>query len=150
MINSKVNATGELQIILRDSNGNIKLEKTVPNLVVAIGKNVIASRLTGNITPVMSHMSVGILATTPNTSDTTLASEVAASRSTLTVSGGTSSANVVTFSATFAAGVGTGAIVEAGIFNASSAGSMLCRTTFSVVSKDASDSLTINWAVTVN
>lgn len=150
MINSKVNATGELEIILRDSNGDIKVQKTVPNLVVTIGKTVIASRLAGTATPVMSHMSVGSVSTAPNITNTALAGEIAGSRSTLAVAGGTPAANVVTFSATFGAGVGTGSIVEAGIFNNVSGGSMLCRTTFSVVSKDVGDTLTINWAVTIN
>ena len=45
---------------------------------------------------------------------------------------------------------GTGAITEAGIFNASSSGTMLCRTVFSVVNKGASDSMTITWTVTVS
>jgi len=51
---------------------------------------------------------------------------------------------------TFGAGVGTGAVTEAGIFNASSAGTMLCRTTFSVINKAAADTLGITWTVTVN
>ena len=48
------------------------------------------------------------------------------------------------------AGEGTGALTEAGIFNASSSGTMLCRTEFSVVNKGASDSMTITWTVTVS
>jgi hypothetical protein len=52
--------------------------------------------------------------------------------------------------ASFPAGTGTGAIVEAGLFNASSGGDMLCRTTFAVVNKGANDSITITWTVTVS
>ena len=44
----------------------------------------------------------------------------------------------------------TGAITEAGLFNASSSGTMLCRTVFSVVNKGASDAMTITWTVTVS
>jgi len=50
----------------------------------------------------------------------------------------------------FGAGEGTGSITEAGIFNASSSGTLLCRTVFSVVNKGASDSMTITWTVTVS
>ena len=50
----------------------------------------------------------------------------------------------------FAAGSGTGAITEAGVFNASSGGTMLCRTVFSVVNKGADDSMTITWTITVS
>ena len=56
----------------------------------------------------------------------------------------------MTYTATFAAGTGTGAVTEAGILNASSSGDLLCRTVFSVVNKGASDSMTITWTVTVS
>lgn len=150
MIQETVKATGELQIILRDAEGNIKLEKTVPNLVVTVGKGVIASRLTGVSTAVMSHMAVGTNTTAAVAANATLGVEIAASRVALATAGGVATANQVAYSATFAAGVGTGAITEAGIFNAASVGSMLCRTTFAVVNKDVGDSLTINWNVTIN
>lgn len=150
MINETIKTTGELHIVLRDANGNIKEQKTVPNLVVTIGKNVIASRLTGIATAVMSHMAVGTSSTAPIAADTTLGIEIAASRTALTTAGGVAAGNVVTFTTTFGAGVGTGAVVEAAIFNAATAGSMLCRTVFSVVNKDAADTMTISWAVTIS
>ncbi len=50
--------------------------------------------------------------------------------------------------ATFSAGEGTGAVTEAGIFNASTSGTMLCRTVFSVVNKAAGDTLQVTWTVT--
>jgi hypothetical protein len=56
----------------------------------------------------------------------------------------------VTFIATVPAGTGTGAITEAGILNAGTAGTMLCRTVFSVVNKDAGDTLSITWTVTIS
>jgi len=150
MIEDKVKTTGELQIVLRDAEGNIKEQRIVPNLVVTVGKTVIASRLTGVATVVMSHMAIGTNAVAPVAANTTLGLEVAASRVALATAGGVASSNQVTYTATFAAGVGTGAITEAGVFNAASAGSMLCRTVFGVVNKDAGDSLSIVWVVTIN
>lgn len=150
MINDNVKATGELEIILRDSNGNIKEQKTVPNLVVTVGKNVIASRLAGSSTSVMSHMALGTSATASAAANTTLGTEIAGSRTAMGVLGGTAVTNIINFTSTFGAGVGTGSLVEAGIFNASVAGSMLCRTTFGAVNKDTGDSLTINWAVSIS
>lgn len=149
MLQDQLKATGELQIILRDANGNIKEQKTVPNLVVTTGKNFIAASMlktTSNSPVAMTHMGVGTGNTAANAADTTLQTAIG-TRSTVTPSVAT---NVVTYSATFAAGNGTGAITEAGIFNASTAGTMLCRTVFSVVNKDAGDSLTINWNITIN
>ena len=144
-----IKATGQLNIVLRDQFGNIKDDRTVPNLVVTVGKNAIASRLAGTATAVMSHMAVGTSSVAPIAANTALGAEIAGSRTALTVAGGTATNADVNYSASFAAGVGTGAIVEAGIFNASTAGVMLCQTTFSVVNKGALDSLTLSWKVTV-
>jgi hypothetical protein len=60
------------------------------------------------------------------------------------------STNTITYVATFPAGTGTGGVTEAGIFNASSAGTLLCRTVFPVVNKQSGDSMTITWTVTVS
>lgn len=147
MINDTVKAVGELHIVLRDANGKIKTDVTVPNMVVTVGKNLIASRLVGTASAVMSHMAVGTGAVAPVAGNTTLGAEIAASRVALT--SGTAVNSDVTYVATFGPTVGTGAITEAGIFNASTAGTMLCRTTFSVVNKAAEDSLTISWKVSI-
>lgn len=146
MINEKINATGELKIVLRDKDGNVKMEKTEKNLVVTSGKTFIASRMVGTGSAVMSHMAVGTSTTAPVAGQTALVSEIARAA----IVSGTSAANVVTYSAVFAAGVGTGAITEAGILNAGAAGTMLSRTVFSVVNKESDDSLTINWQITIN
>jgi hypothetical protein len=56
----------------------------------------------------------------------------------------------VTYIASFPAGTGTGAVVEAGVFNDPTAGTMLCRTVFAVVNKGADDAMSITWAITVS
>jgi hypothetical protein len=96
----------------------------------------------------MSHMEVGTNSTAAAAGDTTLGAAVAGSRTALTSF--TASGAVSTAVCTFGAGVGTGALTEAGIFNASSGGTMLCRTVFSVVNKGAADSMTITWTITVS
>jgi hypothetical protein len=60
----------------------------------------------------------------------------------------TRSGAVVTMVGDWAAGDGTGAITEAGTFDASSSGNMWMSTTFSVVNKGASDTLQITWTLT--
>jgi hypothetical protein len=60
------------------------------------------------------------------------------------------SLNTVSYQAVFGPGIGTGSLTEAGIFNASTAGTMICRTVFPVFTKEASDALTINWDITIN
>ena len=91
-------------------------------------------------------MAIGSGTTNPAASDTALETELGRVALTST----TVSSAVVTYVATFAAGTGTGAVTEAGILNASSSGTLLCRTEFSVVNKGSSDSMTITWTVTVS
>lgn len=124
--------------------GEVKDKREIHNLVVDAGLAYIASRMVGTASNVMSHMAVGDDGTSPAAGNTSLASELA--RAALTSS--TAVANVVTFVASFGAGTGTGALEEAGIFNASSGGTMLCRTTFPVVNKGALDGMTVTWTVT--
>lgn len=147
MFNSTLTITGELHIILTGPDGKTKLDRHEKNLVVSSGKNVVCSRLTGNSTPVMSHMAIGTNSTATATAQTALLSENG--RVALSTSGGVATDNVVTFNAVFGPGVGTGAVTEAGIFNAGVSGSMLSRTVFAVVNKDTLDTLTINWNITL-
>jgi hypothetical protein len=66
------------------------------------------------------------------------------------VTSATAAGASIVYVGTWAAGDGTGAITEAGIFNASSAGDMLARTVFSVITKDANDTLSITWTITLS
>ena len=140
MLNDGLKLTGKLSIAIND-----KVVQEVPNLVVTAGKNYVADRIKNNST-VMSHMAIGTGTAAAAAGNTALGSESA--RTALTSS--TVTDNEIVYVDTFAAGTGTGAITEAGIFNASSGGTMLCRTVFSVVNKGASDAMTITWTVTVS
>ena len=141
-----IKAKGELDIILKDVDGNIKQHLRVPNLVVDVGKNFITSRMIGTSSPVMSHMAVGTDTTAPVSTNTTLGKEIAR----VALSSATATANTIAYSATFPVGTGSGSITEAGIFNAASSGTLLCRTTFAVVNKAPADVLIINWSITIN
>ena len=141
-------ATGKLRIVVQaETTGVIKHDIETTNLVVNTGLNYIASRMVGTAKNVMSHMAVGSDDTAAAAGNTNVGS-ILGSRKALTSS--TATANAVEYVATFAAGEGTGAVVEAGIFNASTSGDMLCRTVFDVINKGASDSMTITWTVTVS
>ena len=140
MLNDGLKLTGKLSIAIND-----EVVKEVPNLVVTAGKNYVADRIKNNST-VMSHMAIGTGSTAAAAGDTALGSQTARTALTST----TVTDNEIVYVDTFAAGTGTGAITEAGIFNASSGGTMLCRTVFSVVNKGANDAMTITWTVTVS
>ncbi len=145
MINDTIKVTGELKITVTKPDGNTH-ETVVPNIVVTDGKEYIASRMKDASATAMSHMAIGTGSTAAAAGDAALGTEsgrVALTSTTVT-------SNAVAYVATFPAGTGTGAITEAGILNASSSGTLLCRTVFSVINKGAADTLGITWTVTVN
>lgn len=143
-----IKLTGRLRIEVRDALGAVKEIREFDNLVVTAGKTFIASRMAGTASAVMGWIAVGTGTVAPASGDTALGAEAA--RVATTVSGGTPSSNTVQYVSTFGAGTGTGALTEAGIFNAAAVGTMLARVTFSVINKGAADSMTITWTVTVN
>lgn len=149
MLTDSLKPTGQLKIVLRDKDGNIKSEKIEKNLVVTTGLNYIAARMTDTSEPTdMSHMAVGTGTTSAAAGQTALVTESA--RVALTGGEGAPSTNTIVYTATFAAGTGTGALTEAAVLNASSSGTMLCRTVFSAVNKGADDSVTITWTITIS
>jgi hypothetical protein len=148
MIHENLKLSGQLNIVLKDKAGNVKDTRTVKNLVVDSGLVFIASRMTGTSKAVMSHMALGSSTTAAAAGQTALVSQLG-SREALDSTTLTGSNKAVAYVSSFEAGDGTGAVTEAGIFNASSGGDMLCRTVFSVVNKGADDTMSITWTVTL-
>lgn len=150
MINEKVKPTGEVTLVLKDENGNIKSTHVV-NMIVNTGLSFFTSRLIGVASAVMSHIAVGTGAVAAAKADALLGAEIARQALSSSVQSTTTVSNdAVTYTATLAAGIGTGALTEAGLFNIGTAntGTMAARTVFPVVNKGASDVLTISWKIT--
>ncbi len=145
MIQDGLKVTGSVSICVFDKDGNVKDERKIHNLVVTTGKTFIAARMVGTPTT-MSHMAIGAGTTSPDAANTVLGSELGR----VALTSGTSSGAVVAYAANFPAGTGTGAITEAGILNAGSGGTLLCRSTFAVVNKGADDGMSITWQITVS
>jgi hypothetical protein len=147
-ITEQLKATGKVRIVQTNASGETIKEFEVPNLVVTTGKNYIASKIvaTTNSPVSMTHMAIGTGTGTPGASDTALGAETGR----VSLAGSVVSTNTITYTATFPAGTGTGAITEAAVLNASSTGTMLCRTTFPVVNKAAGDTIAVTWVVTVS
>ena len=150
MINENLKLSGQLNIVLKDKAGIIKDERTVKNLVVNKGLEYIASRMKDASKGVMSHMGLGSGTTAAAASQTDLVT-LLGSREAIdsTTIAGSNNEKVVYVSA-FEAGDATGAVTEAGIFNAASSGDMLCRTVFSVVNKAADDTMSVTWTITLS
>lgn len=136
---------GKVKLELFNKYGELK-ETNTKNLVVTAGLDWIASTIAAGSGTAMSHMAVGTDVTGEVVGDTTLGSELA--RAVITDTQSNVVASDVQYTAVFGGGVGTGALVEAGIFNSPTAGVMLARTTFGVINKDSDDSMQITWTIT--
>jgi hypothetical protein len=153
MIYEDMTAVGRLKIQVISPDGIVKDERNIKNLVVDTGKAFIAQSMlktTSNSPAAMTHMAIGTGATAAAAGDTALGGEVG-TRVTFSPAASVAT-NVVTYVGTFLPSnpaTSTG-LYEAGIFNGSSGGTMLCRTTFAVVNKDPADTLAITWTITIN
>ena len=146
-IDDRIEMRGRLRLQLIRPDGSEEIRE-VNNLVITSGKQLIANRM--QAVPTNQHvqyMAVGTNATAPAVGDGGLGAEVIGSRTAL--SNTTLNIATLTYTATFGAGVGTGALAEAGLFNAPTAAVMLARTTFAVINKAAADILNATWTVTV-
>ena len=147
MFNENLELSGQVAIVLRDKDGNVKEERTEKNLVVTTGLNYIASRMKDATATAMTHMALGSGTTNALAAQTDLIT-LLGSREALDST--TVTANAVAYVSSFEAGDATGAVTEAGIFNAASGATMLCRVVFSVVNKAADDTMTVTWTITLS
>ena len=127
--NNALSAKGRLTVELFDKEGTLLETQEVKNVVVNNGLNYIASRMKDASATAMSHMAIGSDNTAAAAGNTALGTELGRVALTST----TVTSNSVAYVGDFPAGTGTGAVVEAAILNASSGGTLLCRTVFSVV-----------------
>jgi len=140
-------ARGLLRVELVDPDGTRHLVGETENLITELGDALVASRMSDASIAAISHMAIGSGSGQTATS-TTLATETARVALTSTTRGTSGDDNLVTYVATFGAGVGTGTISEAGLFNASSSGTMFNYSSgFSSFSKGADQSVDFTWTV---
>lgn len=150
LTNETLKMVGQVNLVLKDKDGNVKEEREIKNLVVNTGLAFIISRMAGTSKAVMSHMALGSSTTAAAAGQTDLISMLGAREAidSTTISG-TNNEKIV-YVSSFEAGDATGAVTEAGIFNAATAGDMLCRTVFPVVNKQADDTMAITWSLTLS
>lgn len=139
---------GHGRAVVRSNDGLVKELREFDNVFTDAGDAHVADQMESSPDEsAMSDMAVGTSTTTLTAGDTQLGSEL--DRNTLTsfTQGAGGDDNKVVYVGDWAAGDGTGAIAEAGIFNSHTAdsGTMLCAQTFSVINKGASDTLQITY-----
>lgn len=162
MIDEQVKAIGQLTIVKTDGITGETTTTVTPNMIVTLGKQYIAGRLKQTPQAVMTCMAIGTGTVAADLADTQLGTEVLAtaynngvSRPLLTSPDNPSQAGaVLKYVCTFGTSTtpGTYAITEAGIFDnvTRAAGTMMARTVFGVVTKTASDTITISWSLTIS
>lgn len=149
-LKERVPRKGKLHIKLFDEKGNIKFEKIIKNLMSNVGEAHIADQLSSSPgESAMSHIAVGTGTTAPTSANTAMEFELDRNALTSRTQGAGGNDNDVIYVGDWAAGDGTGAITEAGLFNSSAAGTLLARATFAAINKGASDTLQITWTVTI-
>jgi hypothetical protein len=148
MENRNVKVKGSAKFVLRKEDGTVEVSRK-DNIIVAGGFDFICAQVAGVVAGVMNAIAVGTGTTTPVSSQSALTTEIARVATAYAHTAGT---QLFTLSATFAAGVATGAITEAGVFNstAASSGTMLDRVVFSVINKGANDTLTATFQFTLS
>lgn len=138
---------GRVEMVLRDVQGMVKETRHFKNLIVNAGLVKAAKFFAGTDTPSCDYIAIGTGAVAPANGDTTLGAEVARAQGTKSTVQTTIADDTYQVTYTFPAGTGTGAITEAGLFDAASTGDMLSRQTFSVINKAAGDTLQITWKI---
>lgn len=127
------------------ADGKLKQREEHDNLILTVGKNMIADRLLASPTlGVATHIGVGTSGTAAAAGDTTITGETRVALTTKT-----RSTNVVTYVGDWAAGSATGTLQETGLWDAASAGNLVGRATYTSIVKGASDTLKVTWTWTI-
>ncbi len=145
--NSKMGIRGLCHVELFDKDGVLKEERIIHNVVTELGDAHVADQMSDSGDAALGYMAVGSGAE-QNSTDVGLTTVIDCNALTSTTQGTSGNDNDVIFVGTWAAGDGTGAIVEAGIFLGNNNTSMNYYAFFAVINKGASDTLVITWTVT--
>jgi len=148
MSDSKI--IGKWWVTLYGEPGQIKEERHGTNVITTDGKSYLAGFLASAAaaasTFTMNYIAVGTVATGEDAGDTALGTELNRVAGTASqVTGG-----IYRVTGTFTSGIGTGAIVEYGLFSTATtgAGTIFSRDTEAVVNKGANDTLVVITEVT--
>lgn len=144
---SKFGIKGLMNLRLCDQFGNLKEERIVENTITELMDAHVADQMSDSTDAAIGYIAVGT-GTGQGSSDTGLAVVLDRTALTSTTQGAGAADNDVVYVGDWAAGDGTGAITEAGLFLTDANTTMMTYTDFSVVNKGASDVLQINWTVT--
>lgn len=138
---------GSMEMVIQRGDGSVEVLRK-DNLIVDSGFAFVCDSLgaAAGRPGVLSHIAVGTNNTATDAAQTALLSELNRQAATFTKI----SAKQFKVVANFAAGVATGAITEAGVFNAAADGVMFDRVVFNVINKGVDDTLTVTFTFTLS
>ena len=144
----KFGMRGDVELILRDKDGNVIDQRNIKNTIVDAGYDFICDVIGNTSQPNdMGWTAVGTGTTPAAGGDTTLETHVVRVANVYAHSAGT---KVFTMTADYAAGTGTGALTESGLLNDDTTGTLLNRIVFDVINKGSSDTLQVVWTITLS
>jgi len=145
-LGSNVGIKGRVHIQLFGPDGKLKDERLHVNTVTELGDAHVADQMSDSGDAALGFMAVGT-GSGQVAADTGLDAVLDRNALTSTTQGAGAADNDVVFVGTWAAGDGTGAITEAGIFLSDDDASMNYYADFAVINKLAADTLVITWTV---
>lgn len=144
---SKFGIKGICHVRLFGVDGELKEERIIHNTITELMDVQVADQMSDSGDAAIGYMAVGT-GTGQGSSDVGLATSLDSNVLTSTTQGVTADDNDVIYVGDWAAGDGTGAITEAGIFRDTGNTTLMTVASFAVINKGADDTLQITWTVT--
>ena len=143
-----LNITGAVELILKDSAGWVKQSLMINNLVTTAGKNFVVRKIDNDAEDV-GFIAIGSGTTAPTVDDTDIETELA-SNAVLFTSVDSVNTDIISFTTTFAEGVGTGTVNEVALLSDSDPQKLLCRAVLTTpFDKSGTDYLTVTWKIKI-
>lgn len=144
---SKSGIKGQCHIELFGPDGKLKEERVIKNTITELMDAHVADQMSDSGDAAIGWMGVGT-GSGQGAASTGLAIPLDQNALTSTTQGAGAADNDVIYVGDWAAGDGTGAITEAGIFLLNNNLTMMTYADFAVITKGAADALKITWTVT--
>lgn len=148
MSKSDVTVTGHWFVKRFGPEGELLDERSGKNVITTNGLEALTTFLGAAVatatTNTFKYIAIGSDSTSEAASNTALGTELARHTGVVSYLSGA----IYQVTATFATGIGTGDVVEYGLFNSNTAGTMLSRDTESSIAKGANDTLTVVHQIT--
>lgn len=147
-LKSKMGIKGMCHIELFGQDGVLKDERTIGNTITVGGDAHVADQMSDSGDAAIGYMAVGTSTGGKSTASTGLETSLDRNALTSTTQGTGGADNDVIYIGDWAAGDGTGALVEAGILHADNNTTLMAYADFAAINKGAADTLKITWTVT--